>query len=158
MARGGPPVQPRWGRVIQERREARRWSIRWAAQQANMSDVFWAQMERGYKRDKAQGYIAVTPSLGSLLQAAAALRLDAREVDDLVQSAGYDPLPRRYAEGQRPVSVVEAIEHDPDLIEEARAHLLSQYELLRRLSDVGGSKEPERSLRAVARKRPPRKP
>lgn len=61
--------------------------------------------------------------------------------------------------------VTDAIRRDPSLIDEAKAHLLSQYELLRRLSPAGGTKEqaaeempepPQRPLRAVARKRPPR--
>lgn len=61
--------------------------------------------------------------------------------------------------------VREAIEADPSLLEEAKLHLLNQYELLRRLSDPALTKEADRPsteaaqrpLRAVARKRPPRR-
>lgn len=156
-------MQPAWGRMIQERREARSWSIRWAARQAGMSDVFWAQMERGWKRTDGK-YIEVTPSLGSLLQAASALRMNDRDTDELITKAGHPPLPRRYADTARPVSVIEAVENDPDLLDEAKQHLVNQYELLRRLSPTAspsvapGKKAPRRTatpsdppLRAVAR-------
>lgn len=154
-------MQPVWGRMLQERREARTWSIRWAAKQAGMSDVFWAQMERGWKRAEGK-YLEVTPSLGSLLQAASALRMSDRDTDDLIVKAGHPPLPKRYTDGARPLSVIEAVENDPDLIEEARAHLLNQYDLLRRLtpspSVPRGKQIPRRTkrsdeppLRAVAR-------
>jgi transcriptional regulator with XRE-family HTH domain len=38
------------------------------------------------------------------------------------------------------VDLETAIEQAPDLIDEAKQHLLNQYDLLRRLSDVAGSK------------------
>lgn len=155
-------MQPAWGRMLQERREARTWSIRWAAKQAGMSDVFWAQMERGWKRTEGK-YVEVTPSLGSLLQAASALRMSDRDTDDLIVKAGHAPLPKRYADAARPMSVVEAVENDPELLEEAKQHLLNQYELLLRLApspSVARGKQSSRRaktpsdtppLRAVAR-------
>lgn len=147
MPARGTPMQPKWGRIIQQRREERSWSIRWAARQAGMSDVFWAQMERGYKRVSGRPQ-PVTPSLGSLLQAAAALRLDPREIDVLVESAGYNALPRRYLTSAEPISTEEAIERDPNLIDEAKQHLINQYGLLLRLSPSSAKTQ---SLRAVAR-------
>lgn len=54
------------------------------------------------------------------------------------------------------VDVPDAIREDPALIEEARAHLLNQYELLRRLSSPDAAAA--RPLRAAARKKPPRRP
>lgn len=132
MGRGGRPLQPQWGILLQQRREARGWSLRWAAQQSAMSDVFWAQMERGYKRRRDGTYQTVTPSLGSLLQAAGALRFTDTETDQLVTAAGYQPLPRRAADGTPP-SVIDAIQNDPELIDEAREHLIRQYGLLRRI-------------------------
>lgn len=56
------------------------------------------------------------------------------------------------------LDVPDAIERDTALIDEARAHLLNQYELLRRLSEKAATQEAARPLRAVARKRSPRKP
>lgn len=60
--------------------------------------------------------------------------------------------------------VAEAIRKDADLIERARQHLLDQYQMLRELSQRSDSNDHsrlenpgQRSLRAVARKRPPRK-
>lgn len=124
--------------------------------------MFFAQMERGWKRRRDGTYQEVTPSLGSLLQAAAALRFTDAETDQLVAAAGHAPLPRRAPEGGRP-SVVEALENDPHLIEEARDHMIQQYELLRRITPAtpavrGGKAAPRRAaasgddrLRAVAR-------
>lgn len=57
------------------------------------------------------------------------------------------------------VDVSAAIQHDPDLVDEARQHLLNQYDILRRFSSgLSSSKGTERPLRAVARKRQPRAP
>lgn len=55
--------------------------------------------------------------------------------------------------------IAEAIKQDTELLDEARQHLLNQYELLRRLSDPAGTtKGPAtRPLRAVARPRPSRR-
>jgi transcriptional regulator with XRE-family HTH domain len=66
-----------------------------------------------------------------------------------------------------PVSVVQAVERDSTLMDDAKEHLVNQYELLRRLSDLTDSKTPrrpktpaeppQRPLRAVARPRPTRR-
>lgn len=61
--------------------------------------------------------------------------------------------------------VAEAIRQDSELMERAREHLLSQYQMLRELSEHASSKKPrqvqtspasQKPLRAVARKRAPR--
>lgn len=97
-----------------------------------------------------------------------------RPVIELFVVAGYLTAEEAGIEEEIPAApavatVSEAIRQDDALIDEARAHLLNQYELLRRLSDVAGSQDSnsrraqpspagERPLRAVARKRPTRKP
>lgn len=65
---------------------------------------------------------------------------------------------------QRRVSSAEAIKQDPDLVDAAKEHLLNQYEFLRELSETRTSKDGrpstpgvQRPLRAVARKRAPRR-
>lgn len=154
MAKARPPTQPKWGKILQQRREARGWSLRWAAQQSGMSDVFWAQMERGSKRRRDGTHQEVTPSLGSLLQAATALRFTDGEMDELVTAAGYQPLPRRYAEGAA-ASVPEAIRNDPSLSTEGRAILLAAYDAATEAATPqqrrGRQADVQPPLRAVAR-------
>lgn len=88
------PLQPEWGRMIQAAREDRGWSIRHAALRADMSDVYWAQMENGYAKRHGK-HQPVKPSLGKLLQAATALRMTSADTDKLITSAGYKSLPRQ---------------------------------------------------------------
>lgn len=88
------PLQPEWGRIIQAAREQLGWSIRQAATRAGMSDVYWAQIENGYAKRRGR-HERIQPSLGKLLQAATALRLNGKRTDELIVSAGYNPLPRQ---------------------------------------------------------------
>lgn len=62
---------------------------------------------------------------------------------------------------ETPVDVLGAIRRDPHLIPEARKHLLSQYQLLRRLGDPAQGDRPGADILKLphaARTRSPRKP
>lgn len=96
---------------------------------------------------------ALDISMPELLRAAGALR-DQDLTDEGLVNASH---------AVTVASVAEAISHDADLLEEARQHLLNQYELLLRISPAPsvahGKKNPrramttpdEQTLRAVAR-------
>lgn len=87
--------------------------------------------------------------------------------EDALNAAGYPVASSSDPESERParartlhahLSVVAAIESDPDLVDEARAHLLNQYDILRRFSSGAVGSKTTRPERAVARKRPKRGP
>jgi transcriptional regulator with XRE-family HTH domain len=80
--------------MLQDRREKAGWSIRAAAAKAGMSDPYWGQMEKGYVKN-GDDYRPVKPSVGSLLQAAGALRLTDEETNHLLDLADYPRMPRR---------------------------------------------------------------
>jgi transcriptional regulator with XRE-family HTH domain len=100
------------------------------------------------------------PSIENLRRLAPALR---RPLLELMVEAGHvtrEEARLRDAPAAVPraqlIGVAEAIKSDTELLEEARNHLLNQYDLLRRLSGQGDKKGAGRPLRAVARKRPRR--
>ena len=80
-----------------------------------------------------------------------------RPADEALRAAGYDvpaaPAPIDHNPGPR-VDVLDAIKADPDLLPEAKAHLINQYGLLLRVQAAAAA-EPEedkqRHLRAARR-------
>lgn len=97
-----------------------------------------------------------TPTIAGLRAVHSALDIPMME---LLAAAGALDGDEQGEQPAREIDTVSVIAEDPDLVEEARAHLLSQYDILRRFSSgMSGSKGAERPLRAVARKRPSRGP
>jgi len=129
-------------------------SKREAARLAGISEGRWRQVVTGVQ--KAGGMeIPANPRRKTVIAMANAVRAD---IDEALRLAGFEPAPAdttRTADDRDAMisDVAEAIRRDTALIEEARQHLLNQYELLRRLSPPQKSSPPRsrtRDLRAVA--------
>ena len=102
-------VEDRLGAFIRSQRELARMSVRRLAELAGVSNPYLSQIERGIRR----------PSADILQQLANALRIS---VETLYVQAGF-----LQPTGERPVSVVDAIEADPLLTDEQKTALLGVY-------------------------------
>ena len=106
---GDGSVEDRLGAFIRSQRELARMSVRRLAELAGVSNPYLSQIERGIRR----------PSADILQQLANALRIS---VETLYVQAGF-----LQPTGERPVSVVDAIEADPLLTDEQKTALLGVY-------------------------------
>jgi hypothetical protein len=147
-------------------------SKREAARRAGISEGRWRQVVTG--KQKAGGGVVVpaNPRRETVIAMARAVGADANEA---LRRAGMSPSQAEtfWRVPDAPVeisAVAEAILHDTELIEEARQHLLRQYELLKRVapekvSDHPAKQQPRRPetpvvqkpLRAAARRGKPDK-
>lgn len=149
------PEQRPEGKLIGDALEGTGLSARKASAQAGMSDARWRHIVNGYQPAGRGEYVRVVAPADTLarmarvvgvtpLQLTEAGRSDAgRKLASMLQAerAGDDTAASR--------PVLEAIRADPDLLDEAKAHLINQYGLLLRVS--------ERSLPEQAPEQPPLK-
>jgi transcriptional regulator with XRE-family HTH domain len=105
---GDADGEDRLGAFIRSQRELARMSVRRLAELAGVSNPYLSQIERGIRK----------PSAEILQQLAHALRIS---VETLYVQAGF------LQPGERPASVVDAIEADPLLTAEQKAALLGVY-------------------------------
>lgn len=85
------PSPPAWGVRIREHREHQGRSIRQVASVSGLSDSYWGQVERGYQTTP-DGQRVITPSRATLVLIADALRLSAKETNELLALADEPPV------------------------------------------------------------------
>lgn len=155
---GDREINEQWAAWLRRRMRTKNYST--PTELARASDVDQSVISRWLNEGR-------TPQVDQLRKVAGPLEAS---MLDLLVAAGYvtraevTGVEAAWAEPTT-IDVSDAIESDPTLIEEARTHLLAQYQMLRDLSVLRSSKDTERPktsagqkpLRAVARKRQPRK-
>lgn len=131
----------------------------WAAFVARLVANRYGGRQVALAEDIGVASSTVTRWLDGATPAIPQLRAISEAVDvpmvELLQRAGaLDPgaldLPSQTSPPDATVDTAEAIERDPRLIEEAKQHLLNQYELLLRLPPAGASTRVEKPTRRAA--------
>lgn len=163
-------ISQAFGRLLRDARETIGLSIRAAAREAGISEGLWRQLEKGQRGVGAGIVLPTNPRPSTVRAAARVVELDlARALEvaghleeaeeerrALADSARVLELSTRNPvrpapEPQETNPVLAAIEADPNLLPEAKAHLLNQYGLLLR---VAAAAEQTQHLPHVARRRP----
>lgn len=147
-------------------------SKREAARRAGISEGRWRQIVTGQQKAGAGVVVPANPRRETVIAMAAAVGANVNEALRLAgmepQKSDQDAMHRSSGSDVYSDEVARAILASP-LMDDAKQHLLKQYQMLAELSDFVSKKadeeqaspareegRAERPLRAVARKRPPR--